>query len=231
MSCPGSPSRIPPSTEHFRPRGIACCRRAAVLLLLLGSDIHMMETADGVRPAVLRPCGWSRPRPAEPGEVAGALGLAGEDAVDAHLVTAASQAFCEVGRTARHRTGFCEPSALIQPRALFSIPESSLSAEFPAPDQARRVLEAVGSGDRTSPTWRRRRAIRRAGLSSGVLSPLLRAAGGGEARTRRSIRIVHAARQTCSYRIADSNLRLLHGDAPSGSGHSPTGGGRTRRTS
>ncbi|HEV2373637.1 MAG TPA: ATP-binding protein, partial [Streptosporangiaceae bacterium] len=57
--------------------------------------------------------------------------------------------------------------------AVFSVPESSLLAEFPSPDQARRVLEAVGSGDRTQAAIAAAAGGRQGGVPSGALSQLL----------------------------------------------------------
>lgn len=57
---------------------------------------------------------------------------------------------------------------------VFSVPESTLLAEFPSPDHARRVLEAVGSGDRTLAAIAAAAGGRQGGLPSGALSPILR---------------------------------------------------------
>jgi hypothetical protein len=57
---------------------------------------------------------------------------------------------------------------------LVSVPESALLAEFPSPDQARRVLEAVGSGERTQANIAAAAGARGNPIPSGALSPLLR---------------------------------------------------------
>jgi uncharacterized protein len=58
--------------------------------------------------------------------------------------------------------------------ALFSVPGASLLAEFPQPDQAGRVIEAVGAGERTHANFAVATAGGREGaMASGSLSPLL----------------------------------------------------------
>ncbi|GAA1909124.1 hypothetical protein [Streptantibioticus ferralitis] len=98
------------------------------------------------------------------------------------------------------------------------MPESSLLAEFSSPDQARRVLEAVGSGDRTHANIAATAGGRQGSLPSGSLSPLLR-------RMVEEKRVLAADEplsirpgKPALYRVADSNLRLylaaLHRDHP-----------------
>jgi hypothetical protein len=143
-----------------------------------------------------------------PAEVADALGLSGEAAVDAYLITAGLPGILRSWPPGTPPDAFLRAECSDPAAALFSIPESSLLAEFPAPDQARRVLEAVGSGDRTFANVAATAGNPQGALSSGVLSPLLR-------------RLVEEKRVLASdpplstqpgkpalYRIADSNLRL-----------------------
>ncbi|MFD0501955.1 ATP-binding protein [Streptomyces chiangmaiensis] len=120
-----------------------------VLLLLLGSDIHMME----------RLTAYDRPfygradnlvlGPLNPAETGGALGLDAADAIDAHLVSGGLPGILRSWPHGTPALSFIQEECADPASPLFSVPESSLLAEFPSPDQARRVLEAVGSGDRT----------------------------------------------------------------------------------
>lgn len=88
------------------------------------------------------------------------------------------------------------------------MPESTLLAEFPMPDHARRVLESVGSGERTQATIAAAAGSHQGAFPTGTLSPLLR-------RLSREKQILHVNEPLSTrpgkpalYRIADSNLRL-----------------------
>jgi len=94
---------------------------------------------------------------------------------------------------------------------LFGVPESVLLAEFPTPDQARRVLEAVGSGDRTHAAIAATAGGREGPLQSGSLSPLLR-------RLTEEKRVLAVDEplsvqpgKPALYRIRDHNLRMYLG--------------------
>ncbi|MFI1519024.1 ATP-binding protein [Kitasatospora cineracea] len=179
-----------------------------VLLLLLGSDLHMMERLTSYdRPfygradnLVLGPL-----NPAETGE---ALGLAPADAVDAHLVSGGLPGILRAWPHATPALSFLEQECADPASPVFSVPESSLLAEFPAPDQARRVLEAVGGGDRTHANIAATAGSREGALASGSLSPLLR-----RLVEEKHVLAVDEPLSTrpgkpALYRIADSNLRL-----------------------
>nr|WP_229808715.1 DUF234 domain-containing protein [Actinomadura livida] len=179
-----------------------------VLLLLLGSDIHMMERLTAYdRPfygradnLVLGPL-----NPADTGE---ALGLDAADAIDAHLV---SGGLPGIIRTWPHGTPaleFIEMECADPAAALFNVPEASLLAEFPNPDISRRVLEAVGAGDRTHANIAASAGSREGVLASGTLSPLLR-----RLTNEKNVLAVDEPLSTrpgkpALYRVADSNLRL-----------------------
>lgn len=179
-----------------------------VLLLLLGSDLHMME----------RMTAYDRPfygradnmvlGPLDPAETAQALGLTGADALDAHLI---SGGLPGVLRTWPHGTPplrFLEDECADPASPLLGVPESALLSEFPAPDLTRRVLEAVGSGDRTHANIAATAGSRQGAVPSGSLSPVLH-------RLVEEKRVL-AIDQPLSmrpgkpalYHVADSNLRL-----------------------
>lgn len=179
-----------------------------VLLLLLGSDIHMME----------RLTAYDRPffgradalvlGPLTPGETARALGLDGADAIDAHLICGGLPGIIRSWPSGTPPLRFLEAECADPAAAVFSIPEASLLAEFPAPDQARRVLEAIGGGDRTFANIAATAGGALTPLSSGLLTPLLR-------RLREEKRVLAVDEPLSTkpgkpvlYRVADSNLRL-----------------------
>jgi AAA+ ATPase superfamily predicted ATPase len=179
-----------------------------VLLLLLGSDLHMME----------RLTAYDRPffgradnlvlGPLNPAETGTALGLDAADAIDAHLVSGGLPGILRSWPHGTPALPFLREECADPAAPLFGVPETVLLSEFPAPDQARRVLEAVGSGERTHAGIASTAGGREGALASGSLSPLLR-------RLTHEKRIIAADEPLSTtpgkptlYRIADSNLRF-----------------------
>ncbi|MGH3311569.1 MAG: ATP-binding protein [Streptomyces sp.] len=120
-----------------------------VLLVLVGSDLSMMEALNSYgrpfhqrgREMVLRPL--------NPAEVGGMLGLDAASAFDAALITGGLPLICAEWP---HGAGVWDflAAALSDPvSALLVSAERSLAAEFPQQLQARSVLSAFGSGERT----------------------------------------------------------------------------------
>ncbi|GAT70094.1 ATPase [Planomonospora sphaerica] len=183
-------------------------RAKPVLLVLLGSDLHMMERLTAYdRPFFGRADNMVL-GPLDPAETAQAVGLEGADAIDAHLV---SGGLPGVLRSWPHGTpalSFVEQECADPAAPLFSIPESSLMAEFPSPDQARRVLESVGSGDRTQANIASSAGGRQGTMASGALSPLLRRL----VEEKRVLAVDEPLSvrpgKPALYHVADSNLRL-----------------------
>ena len=178
------------------------------LLLLLGSDLHMMQ----------RLTAYDRPfygradnlvlGPLNPAEVGTALGLAPSDAIDAHLVSGGLPGIIRAWPHGTPALEFIRAECADPASPLFGVPESALLAEFPQPDQSRRILEAIGAGERTHATIAATAGSREGALPSGVLSPLLR-----RLTEEKQILTVEPALSTQTgkpslYRIVDSNLRL-----------------------
>jgi len=126
--------------------------RKPVLLILVGSDLSMMEALNTYgRPFHQRgtPFVLSALNPAEVGEM---LHLDAAAAFDAHLVTGGLPLVCaEWPRDASVRE-FLAQSFARQTSALVVSGELALAAEFPAQADARRVLSAIGSGECTRAT-------------------------------------------------------------------------------
>lgn len=182
--------------------------RRPVFLLLLGSDIHMME----------RLTAYDRPffgradnlvlGPLNPAEAGAALGLDGAAALDAYLVSGGLPGVLRVWPHGMPALAFIEQECADPASPLFGVPESVLMAEFPSPDLARRVLEAVGSGDRTHANIAAAAGGRGRPLPSGTLSPLLH-----RLVEEKQVLAVDQPLSTrpgkpALYRVADSNLRL-----------------------
>ncbi|GAA3377358.1 hypothetical protein GCM10020367_52730 [Streptomyces sannanensis] len=182
--------------------------RRPVLLLLLGSDLHMME----------RLTAYDRPfygradnlvlGPLNPAETGDALGLGPADAIDAHLVSGGLPGIIRAWPHGTPALDFIQAECADPASPLFGIPETSLMAEFPAPDQSRRVLEAVGSGDRTHANIAATAGSQGRPLPSGVLSPLLRRLAEEKRILATDNPLSVKPGKPALYRVADSNLRL-----------------------
>ncbi|RCW45187.1 hypothetical protein DFQ14_103153 [Halopolyspora algeriensis] len=123
--------------------------RKPVLLILVGSDLSMMEALDDYR----RPF-HQRGRemvigPLTPLDLASMLDLEAADAFDAYLVTGGLPLICTDWEAGQDLWGFLERSLANPTSPLLVSAERSLAAEFPEHVQARTVLSAIGSGERT----------------------------------------------------------------------------------
>lgn len=182
-----------------------------VLLLLLGSDIHMME----------RLTAYDRPffgradnlvlDPLNPAETGAATGLEAGDAIDAYLVSGGLPGILRSWPSGTPALSFIEQECADPASPLFGVPESALLAEFPAPDQSRRVLEAIGSGDRTHANIAATAGSRQAAIPSGSLSPLLRRLVGEKRVLAVDEPLSTRPGKPALYRVADNNLRLYLG--------------------
>ncbi len=182
--------------------------RRPVLLLLLGSDLRMMQ----------RLTAYDRPfygradnvvlGPLNPAETGAALGLDDADAVDAHLVSGGLPGILRAWPDGMPALAFLERECADAYSPVFGVPESALLAEFPDPDKSRRVLEAIGGGDRTYANIAATAGSRSGAMPSGTLSPLLHKL----TEDKQLVAVDHPlATQTgkpALYRVADSNLRL-----------------------
>jgi len=182
--------------------------RRPVLLLLLGSDLHMME----------RLTAYDRPfygradnlllGPLNPAEVGAALSLEPPDAIDAYLMSGGLPGILRAwpeGATALAFAGDeCEDPA----SPLFGVPETALLAEFPGPDMTRRVIEAIGGGDRTYANIAAEAGSRAGTIPSGTLSPLLHRLVADKHVLATEEPLSVRPGKPALYRIADSNLRF-----------------------
>ncbi|MFC7533630.1 ATP-binding protein [Actinoplanes sp. GCM10030250] len=180
-----------------------------VLLLLLGSDLHMMRRfTEYDRPFYGRATNMVL-GPFNLAETAAVTGLSGADAIDAHLITGGLPGIALEWSRGTTPADFLRQEITNKTSALFTVPEQSLASEFPAPDTSRRILEAVGgAGSRTFSNIAAAAGDRGGPVSSGTLSPLLT-----RLVEEKQILAVDKPLSTrpsklAQYRIADSNLRL-----------------------
>lgn len=123
--------------------------RRPVLLLCIGSDLAMMEALNSYgRPFHQRATEMVVP-PLTPAEVATMLDLPPADAFDAYLVTGGLPLILDEWPTQASLTDYLSEAVADPTSALLVSAERALAAEFPSEAQARRVLGAIGSGERT----------------------------------------------------------------------------------
>ncbi|GAA5043450.1 hypothetical protein HNP84_004427 [Thermocatellispora tengchongensis] len=123
--------------------------RIPVLLLLIGSDLSMMEAINQYdKPFYMRATDMVVP-PLTPADVADKLGLPAAEAIDAHLVTGGMPMVCEEWEPGATLWDYLESAVADSTSALVVSGERALASELPGDAQARRVLRAIGSGSRT----------------------------------------------------------------------------------
>jgi AAA+ ATPase superfamily predicted ATPase len=179
-----------------------------VLLLLLGSDLHMME----------RLTAYDRPffgradnlllGPLNPAEVGEALGLQSADAIDAHLLSGGLPGILRAWPNAVPALEFAARECADPASPLFGVPEAALLAEFPAPDVTRRVIEAVGGGERTHSNIAAEAGSSSGAVPSGTLTPILRRLTEDKHVLAIDEPLSVKATKPALYRVADSSLRF-----------------------
>ena len=120
-----------------------------VLLILIGSDLSMMEALNS----------YDRPfhqrgremvvGPLNPAEIGTMLGLEPAAAIDAALVTGGLPLICSDWPAGADVSTFLRTAVSDPISSLIVSAERSLAAEFPEAAQARLVLRAIGTGERT----------------------------------------------------------------------------------
>ena len=179
-----------------------------VLLLILGSDLHMME----------RLTAYDRPfygradnlvlGPMTLAESASATDLAGSDAIDAHLITGGLPGLLTRWPPSTPADDHLRDECADPASPLFTVPEQSMASEFPAPDGARRVLEAIGGDARAFANIASAAGGRGGAVPSGTLSPLLRQLTEDKQVLATDQPLSTTSGKPALYRVADSNLRL-----------------------
>ncbi|NUR59646.1 MAG: ATP-binding protein [Catenulispora sp.] len=123
--------------------------RKPVLLLLIGSDLSMMEALTSYGRPFHQRAAEMAIGPLNPADVAAMSGLDAADAIDAALVTGGLPVICARWRNGEDLWSFLARELADPFSPLSASARLSLAAEFPDQAQTRTVLAAIGSGERT----------------------------------------------------------------------------------
>jgi AAA+ ATPase superfamily predicted ATPase len=140
-------------------------RRHAVLVVLVGSDLSMMEALVGHRRPLFGRVTTMVVRPFDPADTAAMLGASASvaEAFDAYLVTGGYPRLL-ADLAGRRLTTWLRNQLADDTSPLLVTGERILAGEFPDQAQARRVLGAAGAGERTFATLAHAVGIRQASL-------------------------------------------------------------------
>jgi uncharacterized protein len=120
-----------------------------VLLLLLGSDLAMMDRLTSYDHPFYGRSGQYTVGPLNPADVREATGLGAASALDAYLITGGFPEVVTDWLPGEPVNSYLARQLEDPSSVLLTTGERSLAAEFPARLQAGRVLRAIGSGERT----------------------------------------------------------------------------------
>ncbi|WP_214415544.1 ATP-binding protein [Sphaerisporangium fuscum] len=123
--------------------------RKPVLLILIGSDLSMMEALNSYERPFHQRGTEMVVKPLNPAEIQEMLGLDAKSAFDAALVTGGLPLVCAEWRPGTSLWEYLHEALMNPVSALLVSGERMLAAEFPGQAMAREVLEAIGSGERT----------------------------------------------------------------------------------
>lgn len=178
-----------------------------VLLILVGSDISVMETLQTYGRPFYGRAATMAVRPMHLSDVQAMTALSAADAVDAHLITGGFPEIVQSWRPRMSRAAFLRDSLSNPLSPLLAAGELTLLGEFPRATQARAVLEALGSGERTFSAI----ATQAGGTNpvpSGTLAPLLATLQGKYIVAADLPLSTKADRKNKRYRITDTYLRF-----------------------
>ena len=123
--------------------------RKPVLLILIGSDLSMMEALNSYERPFHQRGREMVVGPLNPAEIGSMLGLESATALDAALLTGGLPLICSDWPSGGDVKQFLAAAVSNPISSLIVSAERSLAAEFPEAAQARLVLRAIGSGERT----------------------------------------------------------------------------------
>jgi hypothetical protein len=176
------------------------------LLILVGSDLSVMEALTTYGRPFFGRAVKMRLRPLHLGDVAAMTGLGAADAVDALLLTGGFPEIVQSWRPGASREAFLRESVSNPLSPLLAAGELTMLGEFPVTTLTRSVLEAIGAGERTFSSI----AVQAGGgeaLASGTLVPIIRSLlAKGVVAVDLPLSMKHDTKNK-RYRIADTYLR------------------------
>nr|WP_240969009.1 DUF234 domain-containing protein [Streptomyces sp. HNM0575] len=178
-----------------------------VLLLLVGSDLSVMEALQSYGRPFFGRAGRMTVQPLNVADVQSMTGLGAADAVDAALITGGFPEIVQSWRPGMSREDFLRESFTSPLSPLLAAGELSLLGEFPEASRSRVVLETVGSGERTFSAIAAQ-AGGNGALPSGTLAPLLNSL---QSKRILAVDLPLSAKPDSKnkrYRVADSYLRF-----------------------
>jgi AAA+ ATPase superfamily predicted ATPase len=178
-----------------------------VLLLLVGSDMSVMEALQSHGRPFFGRAAKMTVRPLHLADVQAMTGLAAAEAVDALLITGGFPEIVQAWRPGLGRVQFLQESVANPLSPLLAAGELSLLGEFPEASHSRSILEAVGSGERTFSAIAAHAGGLRA-LPSGTLSPLLNTLQEKQVLAADLPLSINPDAKNKRYRIADPYLRF-----------------------
>ena len=179
-----------------------------VLLLLIGSDLHMMERLTAFDRPFFGRADNLLLGPLNPAEVGGALSLNAAEAIDAYLLSGGLPGILRAWPAGVSALEFVKGECADPASPLFGVPEAALLAEFPAPDVTRRVIEAVGGGNRTHANIAAEAGSRAGVVPSGTLTPVLRKLVEDKHVLAVDEPLSTKSTKPALYRVADPSLRF-----------------------
>jgi hypothetical protein len=143
-----------------------------VLLLLVGSDLSMMESLQEYGRPFHGRAARMLIRPLDPGDVQQMTALDSAGAIDAFLVTGGFPEIVQRWKPGTDRRAFLLDQVADPLSPLLMAGELSLLGEVPEPSHSRSALEAIGTGERTFSTIANRIGVGNP-IPSGTLAPIL----------------------------------------------------------
>ena len=167
---------------------------------LCSCHLRRLDLHDWVRGQLLGPL--------NPAEVGDALGLGAADAIDAYLLSGGLPGILRAWPGGVPALEFAERECADPASPLFGVHEAALLAEFPAPDASRRVIEAVGGGNRTHANIAAEAGSRTGAVPSGTLTPVLHRLVEDKHVLAVDEPLSTRPTKPARYRVADTSLRF-----------------------
>jgi AAA+ ATPase superfamily predicted ATPase len=143
-----------------------------VLLLLVGSDLSMMESLQEYGRPFHGRAARMRVRPLDLADVRQMTALDPAEAIDAFLISGGFPEIVQRWNPGTSRTAFLRDQLSDPLSPLLMAGELSLLGEVPEPSHSRSALEAIGTGERTFGTIANRIGVGNP-IPSGTLAPIL----------------------------------------------------------